>query len=97
MAHEENQSILDYIKDSMRIDHDRFDNVLNSLIEASKAYLVVAGVKKIEDDELTRLAHFHFIQSNFKNGQLTSSDQYIFSMMYIVLVDTLRHRGEENE
>ena len=89
------QSALEFIKLNLRIDHDAFDSMLNLLLEASKEYMSNIGIN-IEESEsgLKLLAHFHFIQSNFKNGQMSESKEYVFSPMYHNLIEQLRNQSE---
>lgn len=98
MAHtedvKEEHNVLDFIKQNLRIDHNVFDVTLNILIEASQDYMKNSGINIENKSGLMLLTHFHFIQANFKNGQLTSSKDYVFSPIYVNYIEQLRCTNE---
>lgn len=81
--------MLDEVKKIQGINHDEFDTMINTWIEASKQDLINIGVKQtlVNDasDSLIQTAIIQFVLS-----QLDVTNSELYSNSYALLKDTLR-------
>ena len=84
--------MLEEVKKIQGINHDEFDTMIETWIEASKQDLINIGVKQDlvneATDSLIRTTIIQFVLS-----QLDVSNSELYSNSYVLLKDTLRRVG----
>ncbi|HBF0961167.1 TPA: phage gp6-like head-tail connector protein [Clostridioides difficile] len=78
--------MLDEVKLYLKIDNDEDDNLLKSLIESAKVYLINAGCKIYEENDLLKLAINLLVGHWYENREVMGkADKLAFSLESIII------------
>lgn len=95
-----NSTLLERVKNSMRIDGEDHDEELSDLINAAKREMLEAGAVEealVEDDELVRLACITYCKSHFGYDDDKGKFEAAFEKMLVKISLLTSYKGDANE
>ena len=83
---------LEQVKDYLRVDGDDDDNIIRTMMEAAKEYIVSAVGEYDEEDKTAKILFCAIVQNMYDNRELMQSDiqqkkaiEYTFKSMILQL------------